>query len=186
MSSLTFTGDCFGTTASTNHEERRDYVGSLVIGIPTIIDGGELFLAKDDRKSTIKISAEAEVQEPPASFWAFIPLGVESRVQPITSGYRLTLNYKVFATGAVLYKGPTKQGWVDVRGLELYRHLEDLFQDEDFLWSGGYVAIPCQYEYPTLELKSWSASDLGRILKGEQRNTYTLGRTFKTKISMPV
>ncbi|KAG8943209.1 hypothetical protein FRC04_003172 [Tulasnella sp. 424] len=159
-------GDCFGTTTSTDHEERRDYVGSLVIGIPTVIDGGELFLAKDDRKSTIKISAKAEEQEPPASFWAFIPLGVESRVQPIASGYRLTLNYKVFATGAVLYKGPTKQGWVDVKGLELYRHLEDLFQDEDFLWSGGYVAIPCQYEYPTLELKSWSASDLGSILKG--------------------
>ncbi|KAG8943211.1 hypothetical protein FRC04_003174 [Tulasnella sp. 424] len=66
-------GGCFETTANADHEARGDYVGSLTIGIPTIYDGGELLLAKDDRKTTIKTGAKAKKEKAPGSFWAFNP-----------------------------------------------------------------------------------------------------------------
>ncbi|KIO27856.1 hypothetical protein M407DRAFT_22908 [Tulasnella calospora MUT 4182] len=155
-------GDCFETNFGTGADE--NCAGFLVVEIPTVYEGGTLVLCKGDCKTTIDWSAKKEKQEALGLRWAFIPLGVKSQVQAITSGYRVTLNYKIFATGAVLYKFPKDRECFDVEELNLYKCLESLYHDSNFLLGGGRIALPCQYEYPTADM--WRASALGKILKG--------------------
>lgn len=177
------------TPKSTNH------IGTLLFGIPTLFEGGELILTHgpaDDadgppqEPQTITIDW-SKLGEPGAAVssarlpWVFFYSDVEHEILPVKSGHRLTIAYEIFATEMVRYRVPADDSKFETRSDTLYSALREALKDEEFLNKGGKLAFALNYQYPAEEMEKAKDASFDAILKG---NDYLLAHTLAA-LSLP-
>ncbi|AEE49789.1 2OG-Fe(II) oxygenase [Haliscomenobacter hydrossis] len=72
-------------------EKEKGMFGTLVIGLPSVHEGGQLLVSFGGREKAIDFSSAKSFEIPFAAFFA----DCEHEIQPVTSGYRLCLTYNL-------------------------------------------------------------------------------------------
>jgi hypothetical protein len=126
-------------------------IGSLVVMFHTPHEGGELTLVHSDNTekfdSTAQLATQADSHA--IAYIAFYSVVVHA-VEPVSSGYRVTLTYNLFLTPC---SGSVRQNSLGRKILPLPKEcfeaaLRALLTDPTFLPTGGLLAYRLAYEYP--------------------------------------
>lgn len=72
-------------------EKEKGMFGTLVIGLPSVHEGGQLLVRFGGREKTIDFSSAKSFESPFAAFFA----DCEHEILPVSSGYRLCLTYNL-------------------------------------------------------------------------------------------
>ena len=138
-------------------------IGSLVVILPTDHEGGSLILRHGGKEWTFD-SAEAvdTASSPQAAFIAFFS-DVEHEVQPVTSGYRVTLTYNLYIKKDVKANSAVVSEHVE-NELELKEALAHLLR-HPFLVDGGLIGFSLRHKYP-IDMDVTVLSDIKHYLKG--------------------
>ncbi|KAF5011843.1 hypothetical protein FDECE_2075 [Fusarium decemcellulare] len=124
----------------------RSQFGSLVVCLPVEHEGGTLEVRHGDQ--TISFDWASSSGSSNSSIqWAAFYSDCEHEVLPVTSGHRITLTYNLYITrgNTQLSREPNA---LDITQTPLYRQLEGLLNDKDFLPDGGYVGFYTTHAYP--------------------------------------
>ncbi|KAJ7141762.1 hypothetical protein C8R43DRAFT_954723 [Mycena crocata] len=127
-------------------------IGSLVVIFPTSHEGGELTLAHGESTWTFDSAAVAKFGATPAVAYVAFYSDVTHAVEPVRSGYRVTLTYNLFLVdrGASLSAPAPELAHQIVQGPQ--RTFEDalrtLLADPAFLPTGGLLAYGLAHQYP--------------------------------------
>lgn len=122
-----------------------EQIGSLVVCLPCVHQGGQLEVRHEGRTMTFDWSmpetARPEIQ------WAAFYSDCEHEVMEVTSGHRITLTYNLYAS---LITGPPQvgNGLMDPTQLQQYGILHSLFLQENFMPDGGYLGVHTSHAYP--------------------------------------
>lgn len=136
-----------------------EQIGSLVVCLPSIHEGGQLEVRHEGQ--TVPFDWSMPETARPEIQWAAFYSDCEHEVLEVTSGHRITLTYNLYATSST---GTTQagHGLVDPTQLPWYGNLESLFLQEDFMPDGGYLGVHTSHAYPHAS----SAACLPATLKG--------------------
>lgn len=132
-----------------------EMIGSLVVCVPYPFSGGALVVGTGDDEIVCDWSKQiAKQRTDNAVHWAAFYGDVDHRVEPVTSGYRITLNYRLFARAR---EGSAKASTELVELLKMA--------------SGRHLVIPCRHAYRLPSKPTESAIDSGSLewLKGPDR-----------------
>lgn len=134
-------------------------IGSLVVCLPCVHQGGQLEVRHEGRTMTFDWSmpetARPEIQ------WAAFYSDCEHEVMEVTSGHRITLTYNLYAS-SITGSPQVGNGNLDPTQLQSYGILHSLFLQENFMPDGGYLGVHCSHAYPHTS----KSSRLPSILKG--------------------
>ena len=171
LSQLSLTSICIGPggfcKAHVGTNRSMFHVGSLVVILPTVHEGGSLVLRQDGKEWKFDF-AQVVSSTTPSSQAAFIASfsDVEHEVKPVISGFRVTLTYNLYdKTNSAMISESFETDLVVKEGLA--RLLED---PESFPGPyGGFIGFGLCHKYP-LHLDSESdttaLSDIMGYLKG--------------------
>lgn len=122
-----------------------DQIGSLVVCLPSIHQGGQLEVRHEGRIMTFDWSMPETVR--PEIQWAAFYSDCEHEVLEVTSGHRITLAYNLYASSST---GSPRvgNGLMDPTQLPLYNILHSLFLQESFMPDGGYLGFHTSHAYP--------------------------------------
>ncbi|KAF7338753.1 Fe2OG dioxygenase domain-containing protein [Mycena sanguinolenta] len=166
----------------------EDMIGSLVVVFPTIHSGGALTLEHNGKSWVFDSAAEvaAASHTPSLAYVAFYS-DVTHAVEPVQTGYRVTLTYNLFLADR---RTTTGHGKRHVSGPEqaFEGALRTLLDSPTFLPAGGFLAygLTHQYPLPAPAKPEWDAvnrkfamppSRLGsvlRLLKGSDARIRTI------------
>ncbi|PPQ99232.1 hypothetical protein CVT24_009251 [Panaeolus cyanescens] len=142
--------------------------GSLVVVFPTKHEGGSLIFRQHDREWTFDSSTAVEPSDPTAlkAGFAIFYSDVEHEVTPVVSGYRITITYNLYLAKSSVEK-PLKVENSTV--LNVQRYMQTLFDNDDFLVKGGYLAFKLAQKYAVSQDTKFSDTDLKLSLKGSDR-----------------
>lgn len=119
-------------------------IASLVIVFPTRHQGGVLALRQEYHESKFdfgKIISEARA--PSVAYAAFYG-DIEHEVEPVSSGYRVTLTYNLYLIDSVARDVPQDTA----HELALKAAFDALLRDSDYLPEGGLPGFGLRHEYP--------------------------------------
>lgn len=125
----------------------NDQIGSLVVCLPSVHQGGQLEVRHQGRSMkfdwSMQDTARPEIQ------WAAFYSDCEHEVMEVTSGHRITLTYNLYARNASSKDAPQAgSGLMDPTQLPLYRILHSLLLQENFMPDGGYLGVHTSHAYP--------------------------------------
>ena len=112
-----------------------DVIGNLVVCLPSQFMGGNLIAHHNDQKIEFKWSSASNE----AIQWAALFGGAKYEILPVTSGYCVTLTYKIYTSKKRLPIIPP--------GCPFYQTLENALRTPHFMREGGYLGFSCDYEY---------------------------------------
>ena len=116
-----------------------DSIGTLLVCLPSQFMGGNLVIRHNGQKVEFKWqSASLECQDE-AIHWAAVFNDAKYEILPVTSGFCLTLTYKIYISKERLPVIPP--------GNPFYHHLQNALQAPHFMCEGGYLGFSCSYEY---------------------------------------
>ncbi|KAH8768160.1 hypothetical protein F5883DRAFT_418622, partial [Diaporthe sp. PMI_573] len=122
-----------------------EQIGSLVVCLPCVHQGGQLEVRHEGRTMTFDWSmpeaARPEIQ------WAAFYSDCEHEVLEVTSGHRITLTYNLYAS-TVTGTQQVGNGVMDPVQMPLYGILRALFLQENFMPDGGYLGAYTSHAYP--------------------------------------
>jgi hypothetical protein len=122
--------------------------GSLVIVFPTKHKGGALLFRHDGGESTFDSAAMVGAQiEPSIAFIAFYS-DVEHEVNPVTSGYRVTLTYNLYFSTEPAHNPAHPIAAISPTESAFKAALSKLLLDNTFMAKGGFLGFGLRYEYP--------------------------------------
>lgn len=123
-----------------------EQIGSLVVCLPSVHQGGELEVRHEGRTMTFDWSmpeaARPEIQ------WAAFYSDCEHEVLQVTSGHRITLTYNLYASSSMSSSSKVGRGLMDPTKLPLYGILQEPLLRYDFMPDGGYLGIHTSHAYP--------------------------------------
>ncbi|KIO22441.1 hypothetical protein M407DRAFT_28023 [Tulasnella calospora MUT 4182] len=137
----------------------KNHIGTLLFGIPTPFEGGELILTHGSISE-----ADGSPREPRT---ATVDWSKVHEILPVKSGYRLTIAYDIFATETVRYRVPADPNKIKACSNNLYEKLREALSDEEFLSKGGRLAFALNYQYPAKEMEHLMDGAIDIILKGD-------------------
>jgi hypothetical protein len=105
----------------------KHQVGSLVICLPNVHEGGQLVLRHRGRETVFDWSGEKGAT---AIQWAAFYSDCEHEVLDVTAGERVTLTYNLYATCSA------NAALIDVEQTELYRTMKVLLEQPGFCKNG--------------------------------------------------
>lgn len=136
-----------------------EQIGSLVVCLPCVHQGGQLDVRHEGRNVTFDWSmpetARPEIQ------WAAFYSDCEHEVMEVTSGHRITLTYNLYAR-SITGSPQVGNGLMDPTQLQSYDILHSLFLQENFMPDGGYLGVHTSHAYPHTS----KSSQLPSTLKG--------------------
>lgn len=124
-----------------------EQIGSLVVCLPSVHDGGQLEVRHRGRSMTFDWSM-AETARPEIQ-WAAFYSDCEHEVMEVTAGHRITLTYNLYARNTSGADAPQAgRGLLDPTQLPVYGILHSLLLQEDFMPDGGYMGVHTSHAYP--------------------------------------
>ncbi|KAG6358728.1 hypothetical protein INS49_012247 [Diaporthe citri] len=136
-----------------------EQIGSLVVCLPCVHQGGQLEVRHEGRTMTFDWSmpetARPEIQ------WAAFYSDCEHEVMEVTSGHRITLTYNLYAS-SITGSPQVGNGLLDSTQLQSHGILHSLFLQENFMPDGGYLGVHTSHAYPHTS----KSSRLPSTLKG--------------------
>lgn len=112
----------------------KHQVGTLVVCLPSVHEGGQLVLRHQGRENVFDWSGEKGQD---AIQWAAFYSDYEHEVLEVTSGHRLTLTYNLYATCHA------NTARVNLEGIELYKTLTKLIEEPSFCQEGQFLRHLC-------------------------------------------
>ncbi|KAF8196338.1 hypothetical protein K438DRAFT_1968053 [Mycena galopus ATCC 62051] len=142
----------------------EDMIGSLVVVFPTDHTGGELTLEHDGTTWTFDAAAKlTEASTPSLAYIAFYS-DVTHAVEPVLTGYRITLTYNLFLSDrtnlVVLGQRVVPQPERDFEDA-----LRALLANPSFLPEGGLLAYGLAHAYPIPTSVAKGSSRLAHVLQ---------------------
>ncbi|KAF7291188.1 Fe2OG dioxygenase domain-containing protein [Mycena indigotica] len=128
-------------------------LGSLVVVLPTQHEGGALTLSQNESTwvfdSASQLQAHSGSGSPVVAYIAFFG-DVTHSVEPVTSGYRVTLTYNLFVTTSRSTKTVTlpHSRIVPPQELACETSLRALLADSEWFPNGGHLAFGLTHQYP--------------------------------------
>ncbi|KAF7291189.1 Fe2OG dioxygenase domain-containing protein [Mycena indigotica] len=124
-----------------------DMIGSLVIVLPTKHEGGALTLSQEGSTWVFDSASqlEADAGSPVVAYIAFFS-DVTHTVEPVVSGYRVTLTYNLFLTART--PGTATTRIIPAPELNCETSLRALLADPKWLPNGGHLAFGLTHQYP--------------------------------------
>ena len=98
------------------------YIGTLVIALPTTFEGGEFTLRHGSTEHVLDWSVNSRGEYADELHWIFFYSDVEHQINPVKTGYRITISYNVYGSRN-LYR--------DVRPTEMLYWEHYIFQDAE-------------------------------------------------------
>ena len=134
-----YTGPSGHFRAHVDTPRSRSQIGSLVVCLPVRHEGGDLEVRHQGQTMTFDWASGSDSDSPQIQ-WAAFYSDCEHEVLPVRSGHRITLTYNLYVTrgNGQLSNAPTA---LDVAQTPLYRHLEALINDGDFLPEGEFGLV---------------------------------------------
>ncbi|QGI60785.1 hypothetical protein CEK26_004756 [Fusarium fujikuroi] len=83
-------------------EKEQDMIGTLIVCLPSQHEGGDVCLSFGSQKQRLSTAENPEFDLTAMSWYSY----VTHEAEQLTSGYRLVLAYKFFATGKTSYRPP--------------------------------------------------------------------------------
>lgn len=154
-----YTGPSGHFKAHVDTPRSTEQIGSLVVCLPCVHQGGQLEVRHEGRTLTFDWSMP-ETSRPEIQ-WAAFYSDCEHEVLEVTSGHRITLTYNLYAS-TVTETRQVGNGVVDPAQLPLYGTLHALFLQENFMPDGGYLGAYASHAYPHTS----SSASLPSTLKG--------------------
>lgn len=134
---------------------------SLVVVYPTRHEGGALVFRHRNEEFRFD-SATAVAQDVPTVAFAAFFSDVEHEVEPVTSGYRVTITYNLYLIKSSASSSiPISLNYE----LPLKEAFRALLHDDRFLPRGGLIGFGLRYEYP-VPTSSGSLEHILEMLKG--------------------
>lgn len=119
-------------------------IGSLVVCLPSVHEGGQLEVRHEGRTATFDWSfpeiARSEIQ------WAAFYSDCEHEFLPVTSGHLITLTYNLYVSSGTGCPG-VGRGLIDATQLPLHDILHELLSQENFMPDGGYLGVHTSHAY---------------------------------------
>ena len=73
-----------------------NHIGTLVIVLPTIFEGGEFVLRHGPTEHVLDCTVEGRGEHADELHWVFFYSDVEHEIKPVKSGYRITISYNIY------------------------------------------------------------------------------------------
>ncbi|EIE20653.1 hypothetical protein COCSUDRAFT_57220 [Coccomyxa subellipsoidea C-169] len=177
-----WTGDFFKAHVDTPRS--ADMLGSLVIALPCLHEGGRLTVEHGIECQTFDWSL-TELPNAPLLQWGAFYSDCIHEVHPMTSGARITITYNLMAVKA---EDPPLRG-VNPSSLALRQILDEALQTDGFLEKGGTLAFGCQHEYhhnsdAFLDSHFRFQADLKLLLKGADACVVAVARDLGLKVDI--
>lgn len=119
-------------------------LASLVVVFPTRHQGGALLFRHDGREFRFdSAKAIADASTPSVAYAPFYG-DVEHEVEPVVSGYRVTVTYNLYLIDSPTKSVPEKTPYE----LALRDAFDALLRDKAYLPAGGLVGFGLRHEYP--------------------------------------
>ncbi|KAJ7468267.1 hypothetical protein B0H11DRAFT_2305835 [Mycena galericulata] len=153
-SSNPLSSPCPGSFFKSHKDTPRaeDMIGSLVVVFPTAHAGGELTLEHAGATWTFDSAAELSAAGTGSPAFAYVAFysDVTHAVEPVRSGYRVTLTYNLFLAdrSANPHLTVTQQRHVPAPEAAFEEALRALLADASFLPAGGLLAYGLAHQYP--------------------------------------
>lgn len=125
--------------------------GSLVVVLPTQHSGGALTFQHGDLKFTVdsaRVVSQSSPSSPCIAFVAFYS-DVSHEVEPVTSGYRVTVTYNLYFADA---PPAGVRPFSHVQEVALSKVFQDLLKDPTVLPEGGSLGFGSKHEYAVNKL----------------------------------
>lgn len=161
------TGGHFKSHVDTPHS--GEMFGSLVVSLPSQFAGGTLVTRHQGRQVMFDWSSS------PSAQWAAFFGDVEHEVLPVTSGYRVTLTYRLYHTS------PSGPASFDVSNDLLHGELVAALQTPDFMRRGGTLGCFCQHKYANTSTR---LDEFSPHLKGEDAVIYEAAKSLGLSIAL--
>ncbi|KAJ7368822.1 hypothetical protein DFH08DRAFT_832358 [Mycena albidolilacea] len=143
----------------------EDMIGSLVVIFPTDHTGGELTLDHDGQKWTFDAAAKlTEFNSTPSLAYIAFYSDVTHAMEPVLTGYRVTLTYNLFLSERV-NKVVVGHRIVPAAEREFEDALRALLARPNFLPKGGLLAYGLSHQYPIPTSVAKGSSRLGHVLQ---------------------
>jgi hypothetical protein len=140
-------------------------IGSLVVIFPTDHTGGELTLDHDGQKWTFDAAAKlTEFNSTPSLAYVAFYSDVTHAVEPVLTGYRVTLTYNLFLSERA-NKVVVGHRIVPAAEREFEDALRALLARPNFLPKGGLLAYGLSHQYPIPTSVAKGSSRLGHVLQ---------------------
>lgn len=154
-----------------------DSIGTLLVCLPSQFMGGNLVVHHNGQKVEFKWqSASLECQDQ-AINWAAVFNDAKYEMLPVTSGFCLTLTYKV-------YNGISKErpSVIPPRN-PFYQYLENALHTPHFMREGGYLGFSCDYEYINF-LYLNDDELMPTLLKGTDYVVYSVAKSLGLNVTI--
>ena len=118
-----------------------NHIGTLVIVLPTIFEGGEFVLRHGPTEHLLDWTVEGRGEHADELHWVFFYSDVEHEIKPVKSGYRLTISYNVYGVPRpYLDNEPRAHEWLE----------REYYADEeyDLYGTGKMPESPPDYQDP--------------------------------------
>ncbi|KAJ6536882.1 hypothetical protein B0H19DRAFT_962516 [Mycena capillaripes] len=142
----------------------ENMIGSLVVVFPTAHTGGEFTLNHDGTSWTFDAADELTESYPPSLAYIAFYSDVTHAVEPVRTGYRITLTYNLFlsdrTTLVVLGERVVPQPEQDLEDT-----LRALLSNPAFLPDGGLLAYGLSHAYPIPTSVADGSSRLAHVLQ---------------------
>ncbi|KAJ7659242.1 hypothetical protein DFH06DRAFT_1406329 [Mycena polygramma] len=167
----------------------EDMIGSLVVVFPTDHAGGELTLEHAGSTWTFDSAAQLSASPDPAVAYLAFYSDVTHAVEPVRTGYRVTLTYNLFLADRATGTGtaastravpPPEQAFESA--------LRTLLADPAFLPTGGFLGYGLAHQYPMPRAGDGSGPLGGvlRILKGGDARIRTVSERIGLSTSVKI
>lgn len=135
-------------------------VGSLIVILPTVHEGGSLILRHGGKEWTLDCSKAVSTPNAQAAFIASYS-DIEHEVKSVTSGYQVTLTYNL----GLVKDNKTSFTSKQENEQELKEVLDRLLKDPACFPNGGFIGFGLHHHYPIV-MDSTKLSDIKEDLKG--------------------
>ncbi|KAK9830460.1 hypothetical protein WJX72_011886 [[Myrmecia] bisecta] len=152
-------GDLFKAYVDT--PTSSDMFGSLVVCLSSEHTGGALRITQNG--VSVKYDCGGKAASNAVQWMAFYS-DCEHEVEEVTSGYRITLTYNLYADSAPEAQGSQPVTKLDTAAPALHTCLTEALQNPSFMPGGGALGFACQHAYPHTD--EGLARNLAPLLKG--------------------
>ncbi|KAK6984886.1 Fe2OG dioxygenase domain-containing protein [Favolaschia claudopus] len=162
-------------------------IGSLVVVFPTSHKGGELTLEHDGTVWTFDSATEiAEAANSSSVAYVAFYSDVIHTVQPVMSGYRVTLTYNLFLRedSAIGLDGGTLFYHSQHPDVIFENTLEALLADPEFLPKGGLLGFGLSHQYPIPS--NYRIEVVSDMLKGSDARIRAVARRLNLETNIKV
>ncbi|KAF2870043.1 hypothetical protein BDV95DRAFT_608066 [Massariosphaeria phaeospora] len=132
--------------------------GSLVVCLPCAHEGGQLVVRHDGHSRTFDWTGSSDSVQ-----WAAFFSDCEHEVLEVTSGYRLTLTYNLYACTGLGQLGGNCTA-LESQQLPLYEEVKNALANPQFMPDGGTLGQYCRHAYA--HTTKAGADTLPQVLKG--------------------